>query len=120
MSEPRIRHYSYNWPEVPCIDISSLIKDFNSPEAIEAAKKFSLAAKEIGFVSIKNHGIPRKLIEDAEAAAKKFFSQPLSEKSRFDNRFQSNLDTGYFPAKLDGKEGYDFYTKEYTGNQTSR
>ena len=59
MTGSRIRHYSYNWPEVPCIDISSLIKDFNSPEAIEAARKFSLAAKEIGFVSIKNHGISR-------------------------------------------------------------
>jgi len=111
MSGSRVRHFSYNWPEVPCIDISSLIKDFNSPEAVEAARKFSLAAKEIGFVSIKNHGISRELINNAEAAAKLFFSQSLAEKNRFDNRSQSNLDTGYFPAKLDGKEGYDILHK---------
>ena len=37
--------------------------------------------------------------------------QPLAEKNRFDNRAQSNLDTGYFPAKLDGKEGYDILHK---------
>ena len=70
MTGSRIRHYSYNWPEVPCIDISSLIKDFNSPEAIEAARKFSLAAKEIGFVSIKNHGISRNGFKKGQLRSK--------------------------------------------------
>ena len=47
---------------------------------------------------------------DQSASHGKCF-QPLAEKNRFDNRAQSNLDTGYFPAKLDGKEGYDILHK---------
>ena len=50
------------------------------------------------------------LFADPSASHGKLF-QPLAEKNRFDNRAQSNLDTGYFPAKLDGKEGYDILHK---------
>ena len=46
-----------------------------------------------------------------ESAPSEKLSKSLAEKSRFDNRAQSNLDTGYFPAKLDGKEGYDILHK---------
>jgi len=42
-----------------------------------------------------------------EKVAKEFFNKPTNFKTAFNNENQKLLDTGYFPAKLDGKEGFD-------------
>jgi len=96
-----------NWPEVPCIDIGPLRADFNSEEAIQVGAKFAQAAQDVGFVSIRNHGVKRELIDEIEQVAKRFMALPLETKLGFSWDHQEDVDTGYFPAKLDGKEGFD-------------
>lgn len=61
-----------NWPEVPCIDISALRLNFKSEEAQQVGAKFAQAAQDVGFVSIRNHGIDKALIRSVEEG--KFFN----------------------------------------------
>ena len=42
-----------------------------------------------------------------EKVAKQFMSLPLDVKFGFGWDHQQDVDTGYFPAKLNGKEGFD-------------
>jgi len=55
-----------NWPEVPCIDISALRSNFKSDEAKQIGAEFAQAAQDVGFVSIRNHGIDKALIRSVE------------------------------------------------------
>ena len=52
---------------------------------------------------VTNHGVNRNLIDKAEKVALEFFNKPTNFKTAFNNDNQKLLDTGYFPAKLDGK-----------------
>lgn len=67
--------------EIPVIDIGPLTSgDAHGAAAVVAALHH--AATTIGFLYVRNHGIPEATIEAAQAAARAFFALPLETKQR--------------------------------------
>lgn len=76
--------------DIPIIDL----QEINNPDA--AAKlKFAEAVRDacinVGFLYIKNHGIPEALIEDALKSSKDFFSLPEEKKMELDIKKTPNF-----------------------------
>jgi isopenicillin N synthase-like dioxygenase len=85
---------------IPVVDLS----DFTSGD--EQLKKsfvqeLGKAYEEVGFVAVKNHGIPDQLIDDLYKYTQQFFSLP-SEKKR-----------AYEIPELAGQRGYTSFGKEH-------
>lgn len=59
------------------------------------------AYEEVGFVAVKNHGIPEKLIADMYSKAKAFFALPAEKKKQYE-----------IPG-LAGQRGYTSFGKEH-------
>jgi isopenicillin N synthase-like dioxygenase len=65
---------------VPVLDIGALRA--NDPAAVRAlAREIGVAARETGFFSVVNHGIPADLIAEVFAQSAAFFAQPLDLKA---------------------------------------
>src|SRR6187397_429725 len=59
------------------------------------------AYEEVGFVAVKNHGIPDELIKDLYQYVQEFFSLPLEQKRKYEIR------------GLAGQRGYTSFGKEH-------
>lgn len=97
---------------IPEIDISSLVGGNSTvEEKDETLRQIHTACKDIGFLSIINHGVSQSLIDRMERAGKQFFYLPKQSKmSVAPNKWNpenSNVYRGYFPATVFGKEGLD-------------
>ena len=57
--------------KIPLIDISGIN---DNVKIIEVSKLLHKASKEIGFIYVKNHGIPNDILTNLRSSAKKFFS----------------------------------------------
>jgi isopenicillin N synthase-like dioxygenase len=64
---------------IPIIDIGGL-GGGSTADFAGIAAQFLHAAKTVGFFYIRNHGIPRAVIDDAFAVSLEFFSRTLKEK----------------------------------------
>lgn len=65
---------------IPVIDISALVN--NEPQAeLRVSEKISVAAHEVGFFYVKNHGISQQLIDDTLAITRIFFESELEQKN---------------------------------------
>ena len=85
---------------IPVVDLS----DFTGgdPKLKESfVQKLGKAYEEVGFVGVKNHGIPDELIADLYQYVQEFFSLP-SDKKR-----------GYEIPELAGQRGYTSFGKEH-------
>jgi isopenicillin N synthase-like dioxygenase len=85
---------------IPVVDLS----DFTSgnPKQKESfVQKLGKAYEDVGFVAVKNHGIPDELIADLYQYVQEFFSLP-SDKKR-----------GYEIPELAGQRGYTSFGKEH-------
>lgn len=68
--------------ELPLIDIGAL--RFGTPrEVMSVANQLGVAARDIGFFRIRNHGISLDLINDTYRMAERFFAQTDAEKQRY-------------------------------------
>lgn len=65
--------------EIPCINIESLLHDFNSEEAVAVSRQFSNAAQEFGFVTITNHGIPVNLMQNLINSMNIFMTKRMAQ-----------------------------------------
>ena len=63
--------------QIPVIDLSPY---FSGQDKMAAAQQIKQACEEIGFFTIRGHGIPLETIQAANAAARTFFDQSLTEK----------------------------------------
>ncbi len=83
---------------IPVVDLSEFLA------AGEKKQKFVFelgkAFEDVGFVSVRNHGVPQELIDEYYAAVKKFFSLPRETKK------------GYEVPELAGQRGYTSFGKE--------
>ncbi len=64
---------------IPVVDLA----DFLSGDARQKAafvQELGKAYEEVGFVAVKNHGIPDTLIADQYEHVQQFFSLPLEKK----------------------------------------
>lgn len=85
---------------IPVVDLHQFIYG-SEEEKFQFASTLGKAFEEVGFVSVKNHGIPDELINNLYATVKEFFS--LSE---LDKR-------SYEITGLAGQRGYTSFGKEH-------
>ena len=80
--------------EIPIIDLSSLVSGKTDHQTVE---DIGTACREVGFLYIKNHGIPKRLIDDILVAGREFFSRPVAQKEEvlLDKRIRGYLPLGY-------------------------
>ena len=92
MAIPESRRLAFK--EIPIIDLSLLASGKKDNAAVEEIGK---ACREVGFLYVKNHGIPRKLTNDILAAGSEFFGRRPAEKEEvlLDTRIRGYLPLGY-------------------------
>jgi len=85
---------------IPSVDLS----EFLSGDPVKKAafvQQLGKAYEEIGFVAVKNHGIPDELIADLYNYVQQFFSLPLEQKKKYEIK------------GLAGQRGYTSFGKEH-------
>ncbi len=85
---------------IPSVDLA----DFLSGDTIKKndfVQKLGKAYEEVGFVAVKNHGVPDELIADLYKYVQEFFSLPLDHKKTYE-----------IPG-LAGQRGYTSFGKEH-------
>ena len=85
---------------IPSVDLADfLYGDTNTKSAF--VKALGNAYEEVGFVAVKNHGVPNVLIIELYKQVQQFFSLPLEQKKRYEDPF------------LAGQRGYTSFGKEH-------
>ena len=85
---------------IPVVDLNFFLKG-STEEKVQFSSSLGQAFEEVGFVSVKNHGIPEDLINRLYATVKTFFS--LSEADK----------RSYEIVGLAGQRGYTSFGKEH-------
>lgn len=85
---------------IPVVDLGEFLS--GDPEKKKAfVNQLGKAYEEVGFVAVKNHGIPGELIADLYKYVQQFFSLPSDEKRKYE-----------VPG-LAGQRGYTSFGKEH-------
>lgn len=85
---------------IPSVDLGDFMS--GDPEKKkDFVQKLGKAYEEIGFVAVKNHGIPDELIADLYKYVQEFFSLPLTQKKEYEIK------------GLAGQRGYTSFGKEH-------
>lgn len=85
---------------IPVVDLS----EFTGAETAHRdafVQQLGNAYEEVGFVAVKNHGIPQTLIDDLYKYVKAFFSLPVETKKKYEK------------PELAGQRGYTSFGKEH-------
>ncbi len=85
---------------IPSVDLAKFTKGTES-ERREFVYELGKAYEDVGFVAVKNHGVPDVLIAELYQYVKEFFSLPLEIKR------------GYEKPELAGQRGYTSFGKEH-------
>jgi isopenicillin N synthase-like dioxygenase len=85
---------------IPVVDLQEFLT--GDPQKKDAfVNKLGKAYEDVGFVAVKNHGIPDELIKDLYKYVQEFFSLPQQEKKKYE-----------IPG-LAGQRGYTSFGKEH-------
>ncbi len=85
---------------IPSVDLA----EFLSGDPVKKAgfvQQLGKAYEEVGFVAVKNHGVPDELIADLYNYVQQFFSLPLEQKKNYED------------PVLAGQRGYTSFGKEH-------
>lgn len=85
---------------IPCIDLA-LYTQGNAEQKQEFVQQLGKAYEEVGFVAVKNHGVPDELIARLYKEVEEFFKLPVEVKSKYE-----------IPG-LAGQRGYTSFGKEH-------
>jgi isopenicillin N synthase-like dioxygenase len=85
---------------IPVVDLSDFTNG-NEKQKAAFVQELGKAYEEVGFVAVKNHGIPDELIADLYKHVQQFFSLPLDKKR------------AYEIPELAGQRGYTSFGKEH-------
>jgi isopenicillin N synthase-like dioxygenase len=85
---------------IPVVDLAKFTKG-SATEKTAFVYELGRAYEEVGFVAVKNHGIPNDLIEDLYKHVTEFFGLPLA------------LKKGYEKPELNGQRGYTSFGREH-------
>lgn len=92
--EDSLQSKQTSFTEIPVVDIAPLL-DGSDPMAV--AQQMGDICENIGFLYIKNHGVPKALIEEAYELTKAFFALPFEEKNKLDIVQSGQTLRGYIP-----------------------
>ncbi|MEO6730101.1 MAG: 2-oxoglutarate and iron-dependent oxygenase domain-containing protein [Ferruginibacter sp.] len=85
---------------IPSIDLAEFLSgDQKRKDAF--VQELGKAYEEVGFVAVKNHGVPDDLISDLYKYVQEFFSLPLEQKRKYEI------------PELSGQRGYTSFGKEH-------
>lgn len=85
---------------IPVVDLA----EFTNGDPVrkkQFVNDLGLAYEEVGFVAVKNHGVPDELIADLYKYVQQFFSLPLAKKREYEI------------PELAGQRGYTSFGKEH-------
>src|SRR5450631_1067910 len=85
---------------IPVVDLDDFVKG-DSTQKSAFVQELGKAYEDVGFVAIKNHGIPADLIADLYKYVQQFFSLPSEKKKKFEK------------PELAGQRGYTSFGKEH-------
>ncbi|HRN79106.1 MAG TPA: 2-oxoglutarate and iron-dependent oxygenase domain-containing protein [Ferruginibacter sp.] len=85
---------------IPTVDLADFLSGDPARKA-DFVQKLGKAYEEVGFVAVKNHGIPDELIAHLYQYVQEFFSLPLEQKKRYEI------------PELAGQRGYTSFGKEH-------
>lgn len=91
---------------IPVVDLNQFLEG-NDTEKSSFAARLGTAFEDVGFVSVKNHGIPVDLISNLYQAVEQFFALPESNKRSYE-----------IPG-LAGQRGYTSFGKEHAKGSDS-
>jgi isopenicillin N synthase-like dioxygenase len=89
-----------NTRNIPVVDLSKFV-DGNADQRAEFVQEIGSAFRDIGFVSVANHGISKSLVKDFYDSSKTFFSQSVEVKRSYEVK------------GLAGQRGYTSFGKEH-------
>jgi isopenicillin N synthase-like dioxygenase len=112
---------------LPVIDMAPLRIPGDSAAKLEVARAIETACRDSGFFYAAGHGIPAELLARLDAASRRFFALPESEKLDIRMARGGRAWRGYFPVggeltsgKPDMKEGVYFGTELPEGHPRVR
>ncbi len=85
---------------IPTVDLAEFMSGDPKKKA-DFVQQLGKAYEEVGFVAVKNHGIPDELIGDLYKYVQQFFSLPLEQKRNYED------------PELAGQRGYTSFGKEH-------
>ena len=96
---------------IPIIDISSLFDSNDEQTKLNKSQEIRHICETVGCAHLVGHGIEKELIDSIVSEARRFFEKSTEEKQQYAvqkwNQLNPNKYRGYFPAKVNGKEGLD-------------
>jgi isopenicillin N synthase-like dioxygenase len=90
---------------IPVVDLAEF--SGNPQQKAAFVDALGKAYEEVGFVAVKNHGIPATTIEGLYSNTREFFSQPAEVKKKYEI------------AELAGQRGYTSFGKEHAKGSTA-
>ncbi len=95
-----------DFSEIPVIDAAPLI-DGNGAESARTIAALGKACSEVGFIYVRNHGVPRELVARMAGLAKSFFARPMDEKMKIvlDQRMRGYLPLNYRSYEDEARAG---------------
>ena len=85
---------------IPSVDLADFLSGDPKKKA-DFVQQLGSAYEEVGFVAVKNHGVPDELIGDLYKYVQQFFSLPLEQKKNYED------------PHLAGQRGYTSFGKEH-------
>ncbi len=85
---------------IPSVDLADFLSG-DPTKKDNFVQQLGTAYETVGFVAVKNHGVPDELIADLYKYVQEFFSLPLEQKKNFEI------------AELAGQRGYTSFGKEH-------
>lgn len=85
---------------IPIVNLSEFLSN-DAEKKTNFVEQLGLAFETVGFIAVKNHTIPDKLINELYNFAQKFFSLPLQKKLKYEIK------------GLAGQRGYTSFGKEH-------
>ncbi|KAI9029181.1 putative iron/ascorbate oxidoreductase [Hyaloraphidium curvatum] len=101
-----------DFSEIPIVDIAGL--DSPDPDKrMAVAREIDRACRRVGFLYVKNHGVPEAAINAAFAASKLFFALPEEEKLELDinkgTRHRGYVGYGGLNADINNPDAADIH-----------
>ncbi|MEG5263999.1 2OG-Fe(II) oxygenase family protein [Pseudomonas sp. JDS28PS106] len=94
--------------EIPVVDLAPLL-DGSDPQKV--SREIGYICENIGFLYIKNHGVPKSLIQDAYKLTAELFALPYEDKEKLSIVNYGEIFRGYIPMyteNADPKNTKDF------------